>query len=115
MGIRDRFGGIEFELARGRLNHALEQIIGFGPARAAIGPGRHGVGEIGRGIHHDVRNVIEARQAEGEVDRRHQHGDAREISARVLPAFDAQREDLAVRLALPATRPILTARTPVAP
>ena len=55
--------GIDAQLARGHVDHALDREGRLGPARAAIGAGGRGVGEHARGLMVDGRRRVHAGHA----------------------------------------------------
>ena len=83
------------ELARGRIHQPLDDIGGFGPARAAIGVDRHRVGEDGADPAMERLDIVEARQhpgaAMGDIGR-----EGREIGAHVADQVDVHGEEAAI-------------------
>ena len=82
--------------ARRLVHQALEHVIGFRPAGAAIGRGRDRVGEDAFGRHVDALDVVHAGQAAGEIEARNIGADGADIGAHIAGIADAQRQDLAL-------------------
>ena len=81
--------------ARRRHRSALHQIARLRTAGAAIGPGRQRVGEHAARVHLRVRDVVDRRQAAGDMRGDDEMRDAGEIGADIAEAVDAQAEKAA--------------------
>ena len=79
--------------ARGFLDHALEHVVRLRPPGAAIGGGRHRVGEGAAHADVDVPDVVHAGQAAAEAQARNRRADRAEIGAEVGGVADAQRQE----------------------
>ena len=58
---------VDAGLACGGLDQPLHDVVRFRPPRAAIGPGRHGVGEDAAHADGDLRDVVDGREAAPEI------------------------------------------------
>ncbi len=90
-----QFQRIDLQLGRDFVDQALDDVVGFRPARAAIGIGRRGVGDDlpVTAIHR--LDGIGAGADELAVQRIGQYAGGRQISARVAQPLGAQRQELA--------------------
>jgi hypothetical protein len=77
-------------------HQALQQVGGLGPARAAVGIDRRGVGEPGIDLDVDLRRGVLAGQQRGVEDGRHRGGEGRQVGAQVGVGVHAHGEELAV-------------------
>ncbi len=82
--------------ARGLVDHALQDVVGLGAARAAIGRRGRGVGEDAARIDVDQLDVVHAGQAAREVQGLDVGADGADIGAHAAEVADAQREKLAL-------------------
>ena len=89
-------GWIQPADARGLLDDALEHVVCFRPAGAAIGRGRDRVGESAPRADVDVLDVVERRQTAGEIQGRDVSADRADIRAEIGGVADAQCEKAAV-------------------
>ena len=109
-GLRRRFEGdlagldvvalaeldaVDAELGGGSLHQPLHEIIALGPAGAAIGRDRSGVGEDALGRDLDERSAIDAHHVLGDIHRGHQRRHGGEMRAHVAVIGDADREEMA--------------------
>ncbi len=84
---------VEAERGRGLVGQHLDHVGHFGPARAAIGLGRHGVGEGGAGGQARGRNVVGAGdERRALAERRERHAARADIAQILAP----EREEAAV-------------------
>ena len=83
-------------LARDVIDEALHQVGRLGPAGAAIGVGRHGVGHHALDVHVDRGRLVEADQHRGAGQRRDEGAEMAEIGAERRIGRDAAAEKLAV-------------------
>ena len=81
---------------RAARHQALEQVGGLGPAGAAVGVDRRGVGEPRVHLHVDLRRRVLAGQQGRVEDGRHGRREGRQVGAQVGVGVHAQREELAV-------------------
>ena len=78
-----QLGRIDAGDARGLLDHALEHVVRFRPAGAAIRRGRDRVGEGAARADVDVLDVVQRRQAAGEIQGRDVGADRADIGAEI--------------------------------
>ena len=90
------FGRIELHLARRGFHQALDHVGRLGPARAAIGVDRRGVGEHRRHFGVDRRRGVLAGKQRGVKYGRHRGGEGREIGAHRRTGVHAHRQEFAV-------------------
>ena len=91
-------GAIHPEHARRLVGEALQHIAGLRAAGAAIGVGRHRVGEHAGRLHGDGRGAVHAGQQRA-VDRARDAGaEGRDIGADVGHGVDAKREEMPLRV-----------------
>ena len=86
-----QLGGIDPGGIGGRIDDALNQIARLRPSGTAIGARRQRVCEYAARVHLCQGNVIDSRQAAGDVGREHKMRDSGEICAEIADAVDAQR------------------------
>src|SRR5262249_23143600 len=86
-----QLGGIDAGGIGSRVDHSLDQIARLWPSSAAIRPRGQSVCEHAAGIHLRERNVIDRRQAAGDVGREYKMRNPSEICAEIADAVDAQR------------------------
>ena len=91
------FVGAHAEFARRGIDQPLEQISGFGPAGAAIGADRHGIGADAFDVDVDRADRIKAGDEIGRA-RRHKAAERRQIGADIGEDRDAQAEEAAARI-----------------
>ena len=87
---------VELEVACDRIDRALGDVCAFGPAIAAIGVNRHGIGHDHPGARLIVVDLV---SAGAEIDRIHGRTAARhvrQIGADIAQGLDLQAENLAV-------------------
>ena len=82
--------------ARGLVHHALDAIARLGPAGAAIGRGRRGVGEHAFGLRVDQLDVVHAGQAAHHVGGLDVGADRADVGAHAAEMADAQRQEPAL-------------------
>jgi hypothetical protein len=87
---------IDAELARREVQRALDVIVAFGPARAAIGGDKIRIGEYAFGRHFDQRCAVDAGDILHLVAGRQQRAELGEIPAHIAIAGQAHREDVRV-------------------
>src|SRR6185436_9299298 len=87
---------VELELARRGFHQPLDHVGGLGPAGAAVGVDRRGVGECRGDLAVDDRRGVLAREQRRVEDRRDARGEGREIRAEVGIGAHAHRKKLAV-------------------
>ena len=90
-------GRVHAHLARRLVHQRLEQERGLGPAGAAIGVHRHGVGVVGLHVAVDRRGLVLAGEQRGVEVGRDRGGEGRHVGADVGLGVDPQRQDVAVR------------------
>ena len=91
-----QFRRIDLQLPRRGFHHPFEQIARFGPARAAIGVDRRGVGVDSDDFRVDRRDVVLARQQRRVEIGRHCGGEQRHVGAEIGVGFYPQGQDLVV-------------------
>ena len=87
--------GAHAELARRRIDEALEQVGGLRPPGAAIGADRHRVGAHALDVHVDRADRVEPGDEIGRA-RRDEAAERREIGAEIGEDRDAQAEEAAL-------------------
>src|SRR5581483_3622203 len=87
---------VDADLARGSVDQPLDAVIRLGPPGAAIGAGRHGVGEDAADAQPDLRDVVHARETAGEIRRRDEGAVRGQVGAHRGKGVDVDREELAV-------------------
>ena len=91
-----QFDRIEAALAGGVVDQALDQIVRFRLAGAAIGIDRHGVGERRAHIHEDRRDDVAAAHRRGRGVGGTARSAARHVGAEIGDGADVQREEVAL-------------------
>ena len=87
-------GAVDPEHARRLVGEPLQHVAGFRPAGAAIGVGRHRVGEHAGRLHGDRRRAVDAGEQRA-VDRARDGGaEGRDIGAEIGDGVDAEREEM---------------------
>ena len=89
-------GRVHLHLARRLLDDALDDVGRLGPAGAAVGVDRRGVGEHRLHLAVDRRRRVLAGEQRRVEDRRHARREGRQVGAHVGGRLHAQREELAV-------------------
>ena len=84
-----QFGGVDAGLIGGGIDQPLHQVARLRPAGAAIGTGQQRVGEDAARIHLRLRDVVDCRQAAGNVRGEDEMRHAGDIGADIAEAFDA--------------------------
>jgi hypothetical protein len=74
------------------VDKAFEAVIRLGSAGAAIGPGRHGVGEQQSEAQSDLRDVVHARQAAREIGGRDEGAVRGQVGAHIGEHVDVEGE-----------------------
>ena len=80
--------------AGGGVDQALHDVVGLGPAGAAVGADRHGVGEDAGGADREHWRAIEAGQVLEHVGRRHGRAEGGQIGAHLGDAVDPDRQEI---------------------
>ena len=89
---------VHLHLARRGLDDALDHVGGLGPAGAAVGVHRRGVGEHRLDLGIDGRRLVLPGQQRGVQDGRHAGGEGRQVGAHVGDGVHAQRQEVALRV-----------------
>ena len=87
---------VDSDLLCGHVDHALEHVLGFGIAGAAVGVHGHRVGEDAPDRHVDRVEPVNAALHALAGQRRHRRSDGREIGAHVGGRSHAKREEATV-------------------
>ena len=80
------------------IDQPLDRIRNVGPARAAVGGNRHGVGEHQPRAHVNRRDFIHAARGDGDVARGDEGAESTTISAEIATVIKADGEQLAVSI-----------------
>ncbi len=91
-----QLGAVDAGDARGLVHRALEHVVRLRPAGAAIGPGRHRIGEDAPRLHGDTRDVVHRREAAREIVGLDMRAVGGEIGAHAGEVADAQRQEKAL-------------------
>ena len=94
--LRRNSVGSTFELPRRGLHQPFDHEARFGPAGAAIGIDRRGVGVDADHLGEDVGNVVLARQQRRVEIGRHRRREQRHVGAEIGVGLDPQADDLVV-------------------